>query len=126
MIRYDLPWPVRATLNHIYRHTGPVFLSEWAQLYRDLVLIEMRKFRQTLPEDGWLEVRITAYMPDKRRRDVANLEKLLVDTIFAELGSDDTRISDLTLRKRWRKRGPPGITVIIAPVAMQSDVTEGV
>ena len=58
-----------------------------------------------------LAVRITAYPPDARRRDIANVEKLVVDAVFAALGLDDCQIDHLELLRGAIDRGDPHLTL---------------
>ena len=47
-----------------------------------------------------LAVTIEVHPPDRRRRDLANMEKLCVDAVFSYLGMDDSLIDDLHLTRR--------------------------
>ena len=42
-----------------------------------------------------LAVTIEVHPPDRRRRDLSNMEKLCVDAVFSYLGMDDSLIDDL-------------------------------
>ena len=46
-----------------------------------------------------LAVTIEVHPPDRRRRDLANMEKLCVDAVFSYLGMDDSLIDDLHLTR---------------------------
>ena len=57
--------------------------------------------------DGELEVEINCYFPDKRKRDIANYEKCLIDTIVHYgLITDDSQIQRLVLEKYYDKGKP--------------------
>ena len=79
MIQLELPFP--PSLNHYYRHVGP----------RTLISREGRTFRKKVcailaaagikPITGPLHIEIKIYPPDRRRRDVDNLQKALLDAL---------------------------------------------
>tara|TARA_R100001594_G_scaffold104467_1_gene139064 strand:+ start:3456 stop:3713 length:258 start_codon:yes stop_codon:yes gene_type:complete len=62
---------------------------------------------------GRLKVKIDAYMPDKRRRDLDNITKALLDALsHANLFEDDEQIDDLHLiRMGVEKPGRVEVTV---------------
>ncbi|MBM4020096.1 MAG: RusA family crossover junction endodeoxyribonuclease [Planctomycetes bacterium] len=101
MLEVRLPLP--PTLNTYYRHVGP----------RVLISREGRRFRETVagvlaahgvrPMAGRLALAVLVRPPDRRRRDLDNVQKALLDAL--EKGGaygDDSQI-DLLLTRR----GPP-------------------
>ena len=59
-----------------------------------------------------VEVLISVKRPDKRRRDVANLEKAVTDLLVAhQVIEDDSQINSNT--QIWRHDGPEGVLVYI-------------
>ena len=58
-----------------------------------------------------LAVTIEAHPPDRRRRDLSNMEKLCVDAVFSYLGMDDSLIDDLHLTRHELDR-PDGKLVM--------------
>ena len=89
------------SVNHYYRRVGP----------RTLISREGRAFRRTVcsilsaaaarPVTGSLAVSIDVYPPDRRRRDLDNVMKALLDAL--EHGGayhDDSQIDDLHIRRR--------------------------
>ena len=58
-----------------------------------------------------LAVTIEVHPPDRRRRDLSNMEKLCVDAVFSYLGMDDSLIDDLHLTRRELDR-PDGKLVM--------------
>jgi crossover junction endodeoxyribonuclease RusA len=58
-----------------------------------------------------LGVHIDVYPPDARARDLANVEKLVVDAIAAQAGFDDSQIDVLTLRRATIDRTNPRVVV---------------
>ena len=65
-----------------------------------------------------LAVTIEVHPPDRRRRDLANMEKLCVDAVFSYLGMDDSLIDDLHLTRRELDK-PHGKLVMTITEALQ-------
>ncbi len=94
-----LPWP--PTANHYYRHVGPrVLISRQGREYRDLVVKLVRE--HSLPRlHGWIGVEMDLCPPDRRRRDIDNLLKPILDSLqHAGIFADDFAVDDLHLRRR--------------------------
>tara|TARA_R110002020_G_C16295509_1_gene772759 strand:- start:1440 stop:1787 length:348 start_codon:yes stop_codon:yes gene_type:complete len=90
-----LPWP--PTVNTYWRSVnGRNILSKKAREYKKLAA----KFLVAMDLKGDLKVVIECNMPDKRRRDLDNLLKPLLD-VMDECGvyEDDSQISDLRILK---------------------------
>ena len=96
MIELELPYP--PSVNHYYRHVGP----------RTLISREGRRFRERVcallakagvdPITGPLRVEIEIYPPDRRRRDLDNLQKALLDSLeHGGLYRDDSQIKKLEI-----------------------------
>ena len=99
MIELELPFP--PSVNHYYRRVGP----------RTLISREGRAFRKKVcailarlgiePLDGPLVITIDVHPPDRRRRDIDNVQKSLLDAL--EHGGayhDDSQIVRLVAEKR--------------------------
>lgn len=99
MIKIELPFP--PSLNHLYRHVGP----------RTLISREGRRFREEVasilaaqgvrPMSGPLAVHVKVHPPDRRRRDLDNCLKGLLDAL--EHGGayhDDGQIKKLEIEMR--------------------------
>lgn len=76
-----------------------------------------RVFRRALPPDAHFHVTITAHAGSKRRHDLANLEKLATDAVFAFLCFDDSRIDRLTLIRGELHRDDPSLTYTVEVAA---------
>ena len=109
MIELELPFP--PSVNHYYRRVGP----------RMLISREGRRFREQVcallaaagvkPLTGSIRVEIEVYPPDRRRRDIDNLQKGLIDAL--EHGGayrDDSQIVKLTIERR--ECVPAGRTIV--------------
>lgn len=113
----ELPWP--PSTNHAYRNTSRGRAKTSAAKayaedvgYRCHTSPAARDFRTALTPASRFAVRITAHPPDRRRRDLANLEKIAIDAIFDWLGHDDSAIDDLHItRAEPRKPGALIVTI---------------
>jgi Holliday junction resolvase RusA-like endonuclease len=109
MLEFELPYP--PSVNHYWRRVwARTLISRGGRAFRQEVcsILAGRKFEPLL---GPLEVNVTVYPPDRRRRDIDNVLKSLLDSL--EHGGafhDDGQIVDL----RARKLNPiPGGKVVV-------------
>ena len=102
MSEYHIPakWP--PTVNTYYRNTrGRVLISENGRAYRISVAVAAMAARSngSLPRSpltGRLSVRLDLYQADKRKRDIDNLPKALLDSLTkANVWIDDSQIDQL-------------------------------
>lgn len=98
MIELELPYP--PSVNHYYRRVGP----------RTLISREGRRFRQRVlsvlaayalrPFAGPLAVQVEIYPPDRRRRDIDNVQKSLFDALqHGGVYRDDSQVVRLVIEK---------------------------
>ena len=98
MIELELPFP--PSVNHYYRRVGA----------RTLISREGRRFREKVcallavvgggPMKGPLRMEIEVYPPDRRRRDIDNVQKALLDALeHGGMYRDDSQITDLRIRR---------------------------
>ena len=88
-----LPWP--PSTNHTWQKgNGRVFLSAQTRTFRKAVASIVLASRMARPALGALEVRVTLYPPDKRRRDADNFAgKALFDALtLAGVWADDSQV----------------------------------
>ena len=92
---FELPYP--PSLNRAYRtYRGRVILSKVARDYVKLVADEVGSRKLML--SSRLSVVFHIYPPDKRKRDIANTEKLICDSMTkAGVWNDDSLIDSLHL-----------------------------
>ena len=100
----SLPWP--PSVNHYWRRAGAnMHISTEGKRYRKTVAMEC--IRQRCPNhNGRLCVSILAHPPDRRRRDLDNVLKSLLDAM--EHGGaylDDSQIDHLTIERMERTVG---------------------
>ncbi|MBX3433287.1 MAG: RusA family crossover junction endodeoxyribonuclease [Pirellulales bacterium] len=101
MLEFELPYP--PSVNHYWRRVGArTLISRGGRAFREAVCATLAGRRFT-PVTGPLEVAITVYPPDRRRRDVDNVQKALLDALqHGGAYADDSQIVRLTIEK-----GPP-------------------
>ena len=109
MIELTLPYP--PSVNSYYRHVGPrVLISREGRRFRKRVCSILAACR-VRPLEGPLALEIDVHPPDRRRRDLDNTLKALLDAM--EHGGayrDDSQIVRLVIEK---KRPQPGGCVIV-------------
>lgn len=91
--RTTLPYP--PSVNHYWRtFRGRMIVSKEGRDYRN----EVEVYRPIDCFTGRLIVTIKAWMPDKRRRDIDNLNKAILDAMtHAGFWADDSLIDDLRI-----------------------------
>lgn len=88
----------------VMRGAPRVLISKKGREYRAGVLNLLGATRS--PTTARLSVEIAVYPPDRRKRDLDNLPKAILDAItHAGLWEDDSQIDDLRIIRREVKRG---------------------
>ena len=109
-MRLTIPWPPSA--NTYYRHVsrgplaGRVLLGEAGRAYRKAVdaVVAQARARKALAVP--LEVRIAAFPPDRRKRDLDNLLKSVLDCLEASgVIENDNLIESLSIYRAERVAG---------------------
>lgn len=97
----ELPWP--PTANHYWRQVqGRMIISRKGRNYRTKIMAILAGL-QLEPMDGPLMVEIEIYPPDRRRRDIDNVPKALLDALqYGGAYLDDSQIVILYLRRHDR------------------------
>ena len=101
-----LPWP--PSINHYWRRVGP----------RTLISREGRAFRRNVcallggggprkpPAGGRIALAMDAFPPDRRRRDLDNIAKPVLDVLeHAGIYEDDSQVDLLLTRRREPLKG---------------------
>ena len=84
MTTLKLPWP--PSLNHYYRYgNGRFFISSEGKRYK-MIVVGTMLMGKVKPYDGPVAVTIDAYPPDRRVRDLDNLQKCLLDSLVTRHG----------------------------------------
>ena len=94
------PWP--PSTNHAYPS------SKWGRRYLSKAGQEYKESMQAIVSEngcpklsGRLAVCIDLYPPDKRKRDIGNHEKVLIDSLVAcGVMDDDEQIDELLIRRK--------------------------
>lgn len=99
----ELPWP--PSVNTYWRHpsSGPLagrhLISEVGRSYRQEVWHATVNHREMI--DCRIGMKIEAFPPDKRRRDLDNILKSLLDSlVFSKVIVDDSLIDELCICRR--------------------------
>lgn len=97
MVELILPYP--PTVNHYWKHTksGRHYVTPKGKAFQLEVWKIGKQFDRLF---GAVSVQVDVYLPDKRRRDIDNLLKALLDGLTASgVIEDDSLIADLRIRK---------------------------
>ena len=101
MITITLPWP--PSVNHYWRTwRGRMLISRQGRTYREDVraLVAGAGFRNP-PPGTRIGLCMDAFPPDRRRRDLDNLQKGVLDSLeHAGVYADDSQIDLLVTRRR--------------------------
>jgi len=96
VITLTLPWPPSVN-NYWHKNRTHVYLSARGRAYRAEVLKAVVGLGR-YGADARLQVSITAYPPDRRRRDVDNLLKCTLDSLeHARVFADDSQVDKLSI-----------------------------
>lgn len=93
------------------RATGKVYTPKATKVYEQKVVAEALAARCPLHR-GHLAVSIALFWPDKRRRDVDNGVKAILDGLNGRAWRDDAQIVQLLVTKRYDKENPRAEVVI--------------
>jgi crossover junction endodeoxyribonuclease RusA len=119
-IGITLPWPPSA--NSYYRRVGNrTLISRRGRKYRKDVCAQLATIESKRPlTDGRLAVEIDAFPPDRRRRDLDNLQKPVLDAMeHAGVYHDDSQIDLLVTRRRGVVKGGR-LQVRVTPLPMRN------
>jgi crossover junction endodeoxyribonuclease RusA len=94
---FDLPWP--PSLNGYWRRVGNrTLISAAGRSYREHVVLLIRMAKLT-PFTGPIRYEAVYHQPDKRRRDLDNLIKVILDSLqHAGLYADDSQVHQIDIR----------------------------
>lgn len=99
VVELILPWP--PTVNHYWRRSGDRFyVSREGIYYRVAVCKVAGQYAGLFESDDKIKIRIQAFPPDNRRRDLDNVLKSLLDSLqHSEIYDDDYQIYDLHISR---------------------------
>lgn len=103
--RLELPWP--PSVNTYWRHArGRHYISKKGKEYRQAVINIITAEDLEVTTLSRLKITIDAHVPDKRRRDLDNLQKAVFDSLVcAGFMVDDEQIDDFRVRRREKISG---------------------
>ena len=109
MLEVELPYP--PSINHYWRRVGhKTLISREGRRFRASVVAILAAMRLQ-PLAGDLIVEVELYPPDRRRRDIDNVQKALLDALaHGGAYADDSQIVRLEITKREPVAG--GKTVV--------------
>jgi len=115
MLTVALPYP--PSVNHYWRRVGPrTVISRQGRAYRREVAAAVERIdrvAEQMPLTGPLSVEVSLYPPDRRRRDLDNVLKALLDALqHAGVYLDDSLIEHLSVEKRDVVDGGKAVVVI--------------
>lgn len=113
-MRITLPWP--PSVNRYWRSVkGRVLISAAGQCYRRDVVMKVLTERTGSVGIAPVAMRIDAYYPDRRRRDIDNILKAPLDALtHAAVWADDSQIEALSIRKAGYDTQNPRLEVEIS------------
>ncbi len=111
MVILELPWP--PSVNHYWRRCGnSYFVSAEGKQFRDTTFYQTLRLRGHFSSHKRLQISIDAYPPDKRRRDLDNLLKSILDSLqYAEVYVDDNQIDAILIRRMPSRESKIVVTI---------------
>ena len=112
-VEFDLPWP--PSVNRYYRHVGHcVLISREGRKYRRMAVSRLGGLFEKF--SGAVALSLDCYPPDRRRRDIDNILKCLLDSLVnAGVMEDDSLVKRLHME--MLEPIPEGLVhVHIAPI----------
>lgn len=101
--------------NHMWKRSGrSVYLVPKARDYYNQVAFTVRANSHAVNFSSALKVSMQVYPPDKRKRDLTNLLKVIEDALTkAGVWQDDSLVHDLAVKKMGVDKGCPRIEIHI-------------
>ena len=93
--------------NNLYRHIGNrVYMTQKGKDLKEQYAWEIySQEKETF--DGLVEVEITYYFGNRRKNDIDNFSKVILDSITdAGIWEDDSQIAKMTIIKKYDKENP--------------------
>jgi crossover junction endodeoxyribonuclease RusA len=122
-----LPWP--PSVNSCWRTVnGRTMVSKKGRIYKQAATRAVLAAGANKHLPGRLRVKLTAYPPDRRRRDIDNLTKLALDSMqVAGVYLDDSQIDELTIIRAEVEKGGVIVAEVetIGPAAKREPTTIG-
>jgi crossover junction endodeoxyribonuclease RusA len=98
-----------------YTVNGGGFTDPKVKAWQQLVTLEASLYYHGAPLAGDVHVQLTFALPDRRRKDLDNLSKAVLDALNGIMWVDDTQVTKLTITKSVNAAAPGvGIMVVSA------------
>lgn len=99
VLQLELPWP--PSVNNYWRHTTKGhYISKKGKEFREFVFYRCLPYKNIFKKEDRLLMQIEAYPPDKRKRDLDNIFKSLLDSLqYAGIYFDDSQIDKLSINR---------------------------
>jgi len=108
-----LPGNPKSTQN-IYRFAGRImYMNKVGKELKESYQWEAKSQWKKEPTKGDIGVRIHLFFGDKRKRDIDNFNKLILDSLSGIVWEDDVQIQSLFISKHYDKENPRAEVVII-------------
>jgi len=111
-MKLTLPYP--PSVNHYWRMArGRFYISPEGRAYRDAVILMLLHMpdRRAFSKSARLKVSISLHPPDRRRRDLDNALKAILDALqYAGVYADDCQIDDLHIVRAQPVK--PGVATV--------------
>ena len=120
MLTLDLPWP--PSINHYYRYVrNRVVVSRRGKDFRQDVFDIVAEI-DVQPITGPVGISIVIAPPDKRRRDIDNIQKPLLDALEAaeKIFINDSQVVSLTIKKKAPEPPAGRVTVQVWEVSLDA------
>jgi crossover junction endodeoxyribonuclease RusA len=93
--------------NHIYKHGGRhVYMTDEGHALKKDYQIQLKQQYKDKPISERVDAKIKLYFGDKRKRDVDNYNKIILDACSKILWDDDCQIESLFIEKNYDKINP--------------------
>lgn len=112
MLSLEIPYP--PSTNRYYRNVqGRTLISREGRAFREQVCLQLASGGRKPPTQGRIALCMDAFPPDRRRRDLDNLQKPSLDAMqHAGVYQDDSQV-DLLITRRCEPSDQPHIHVRI-------------
>lgn len=95
------------SINHLYGRTARgVYMRPEAATAKEEIGWEARAQYRGAPLSGELKVSLSLYWPDRRKHDIDNGLKFLLDALSGILWVDDGQVVDLQVTKHYDRENP--------------------
>jgi Holliday junction resolvase RusA-like endonuclease len=110
----ELPLPPSANHRYIRRRDGRVALTPEARSYDVVVYAALGPRRPQVPRGVPVSLRIDLAVDHRRRRDLDNVLKQLLDSLGRCLGFDDADVVRIVAEKRVDPADEPRLIVVVS------------